>query len=145
MNRIVPIGLIIVLATAGCTGPGGLFSDDEENEEPFFYDLTIEDLWTDIPENITLASDIINMTYELEKSPRVTNFTEMGYSINGQPLLLLEFGDYDSSVPTVYFVAAQHGNEPASVDSAYLMVRHFARGIPEQIDPILDVINLAIR
>ena len=144
MNQIIPIGLMIVLATTGCTGPGGLFGDDEENEEPFVYDLTIDDLWTDIPENMTSASDIINMTYELEKSPRVTNFTEIGYSINGQPLLLLEFGDYDSSVPTVYFVAAQHGNEPASVDSAYLMVRHFARGIPEEIDPILDEINLAI-
>ena len=144
MNRIVPIGLMIVLATTGCTGPGGLFGDDEEKEEPFVYDLTIEDIWADIPENMTSASDIINMTYQLEKSPRVTNFTEIGYSINGQPLLLLEFGDYDPSIPTVYFVAAQHGHEPASVDSAYLMVRHFARGIPEEIDPILDEINLAI-
>ena len=79
MNRIIPIGLMIVLATTGCTGPGGLFGDDEKNEEPFLYDLTIEDLWTDIPENMTSASDIINMTYELEKSPRVTNFTEIGY------------------------------------------------------------------
>ena len=104
MNRIIPIGLMIVLATTGCTGPGGLFGDDDETEEPFVYDLTIEDLWTDIPENMTSASDIINMTYELEKSPRVTNFTEIGYSINGQPLLLLEFGNYDPSVPTVYFV-----------------------------------------
>ena len=82
MNRIIPIGLMIVLATTGCTDPGGLFGDDEENEEPFVYDLTIEDLWTDIPENMTSASDIINMTYELEKSPRVTNFTEIGYSLS---------------------------------------------------------------
>jgi hypothetical protein len=101
-------------------------------------------MWNDIPENKTSASDIINFTYELEKSPRITNFTEIGYSIKHQPLLLLEFGNYDPTVPTVYFVAAQHGNEPASVDSAYLMVRHFARGIPEEIDPILDNINLAI-
>ena len=43
MNRIIPIGLMIVLATTGCTGPGGLFGDDEENEELFVYDLTIED------------------------------------------------------------------------------------------------------
>ena len=144
MNKIVPIGLMIVLTITGCTGPGGLFGNDDEIEEPFVYDLTIEDLWNDIPENKTSASDIINFTYELEKSPRVTNFTEIGYSINHQPLLLLEFGNYDSAVPTVYFVAAQHGNEPASVDSAYLMVRHFARGIPEEIDPILDNINLAV-
>jgi len=144
MNRIVPIGLMIVLTITGCTGPNGLFGDDDEIEEPFVYDLTIEDLWNDIPENQTSASDIINFTYELEKSPRITNFTEIGYSINQQPLLLLEFGNYDSAVPTVYFVAAQHGNEPASVDSAYLMVRHFARGIPEEIDQILDNINLAI-
>ena len=144
MNRIVPIGLMIVLTITGCTGPNGLFGDDDEIEEPFVYDLTIEDLWNDIPENQTSASDIINFTYELEKSPRITNFTEIGYSINQQPLLLLEFGNYDSTVPTVYFVAAQHGNEPASVDSAYLMVRHFARGIPEEIDQILDNINLAI-
>ena len=144
MNRIVPIGLMIVLTITGCTGPNGLFGDDDEIEEPFVYDLTIEDLWNDIPENQTSASDIINFTYELEKSPRITNFTEIGYSINQQPLLLLEFGNYDSTVPTVYFVAAQHGNEPASVDSAYLMVRHFARGIPEEIDPILDNINLAV-
>ena len=144
MNKIVPIGLMIVLTITGCTGPSGLFGNDDEIEEPFVYDLTIEDLWNDIPENKTSASDIINFTYELEKSPRVTNFTEIGYSINHQPLLLLEFGNYDSAVPTVYFVAAQHGNEPASVDSAYLMVRHFARGIPEEIDPILDNINLAV-
>ena len=144
MNKIVPIGLMIMLTITGCTGPSGLFGNDDEIEEPFVYDLTIEDLWNDIPENKTSASDIINFTYELEKSPRVTNFTEIGYSINHQPLLLLEFGNYDSAVPTVYFVAAQHGNEPASVDSAYLMVRHFARGIPEEIDPILDNINLAV-
>jgi len=133
-----------MLTITGCTGPNGLFGDDDEIKEPFVYDLTIEDLWNDIPENQTSASDIINFTYELEKSPRITNFTEIGYSINQQPLLLLEFGNYDSTVPTVYFVAAQHGNEPASVDSAYLMVRHFARGIPEEIDQILDNINLAI-
>ena len=144
MSKIVPIGLMIVLTITGCTGPGGLFGNDDEIEEPFVYDLTIEDLWNDIPENNTSASDIINFTYELEKSPRITNFTEIGYSIKHQPLLLLEFGNYDPAVPTVYFVAAQHGNEPASVDSAYLMVRHFARGIPEEIDPILDNINLAI-
>jgi len=144
MNRIVPIGLMIMLTITGCTGPGGLFGSDDEIEEPFVYDLTIEDLWNDIPENKTSASDIINFTYELEKSPRVTNFTEIGYSIKQKPLLLLEFGNYDPAVPTVYFVAAQHGNEPASVDSAYLMVRHFARGIPEEIDPILDNINLAV-
>ena len=135
---------MIVLATTGCTGPGGLFGNEEEIEEPFVYDLTIEDLWQDIPENMTSASDIVNMTLEIEKSPRVTNFTEVGYSLNKQPMILVEFGDYDPDVPTVYFVAAQHGNEPASVDSAYLMVRHFARGIPEEIDPILDKINLAI-
>ena len=144
MSRIVPIGLMIVLTITGCTGPGGLFGNDDEIEERFVYDLTIEDMWNDIPENKTSASDIINFTYELEKSPRITNFTEIGYSIKHQPLLLLEFGNYDPTVPTVYFVAAQHGNEPASVDSAYLMVRHFARGIPEEIDPILDNINLAI-
>jgi len=144
MNRIVPIGLMVMLTITGCTGPDGLFGNDDEIEEPFVYDLTIEDLWNDIPENKTSASDIINFTYELEKSPRVTNFTEIGYSIKHQPLLLLEFGNYNPEVPTVYFVAAQHGNEPASVDSAYLMVRHFARGIPEEIDPILDTINLAV-
>ena len=144
MSKIVPIGLMIVLTITGCTGPGGLFGNNDEIEKPFVYDLTIEDLWNDIPENQTSASNIINFTYELEKSPRITNFTEIGYSIKHQPLLLLEFGNYDPAVPTVYFVAAQHGNEPASVDSAYLMVRHFARGIPEEIDPILDNINLAI-
>ena len=144
MSKIVPIGLMIVLTITGCTGPGGLFGNDDEIEERFVYDLTIEDMWNDIPENKTSASDIINFTYELEKSPRITNFTEIGYSIKHQPLLLLEFGNYDPAVPTVYFVAAQHGNEPASVDSAYLMVRHFARGIPEEIDPILDNINLAV-
>jgi len=144
MKKIVPIGLLIILATTGCTGPGGLFGNDDEIKEAFVYDLTIEDLWGDIPENMTSASNIINFTYELENSPRITNFTEIGYSINHQPLLLLEFGNYDPTVPTVYFVAAQHGNEPASVDSAYLMIRHFARGIPEEIDPILDNINLAV-
>ena len=144
MKKIIPTGLMIILMMAGCTGPGGLFGEEEIVEEPFIFDLTIEDLWNDIPGNQTSSSDIINMTYDLERSPRITNFTEIGYSINNQPLLLIEFGDYDPAVPTVYFVAAQHGNEPASVDSAYLLVRHFARAIPEEIDAILDKINLAI-
>ena len=144
MRPIIPTGLMIMLVTTGCLGPDGLFGEDEVIEEPFVFDLTIEDLWEDIPENQTSATDITNLTYELRKSPRITNFTEVGYSLKGQPLLLIEFGDYDPAVPTVYFVAAQHGNEPASVDSAYLMVRHFARAIPEEIDPILSKINLAI-
>ena len=84
------------------------------SEEVFVFDLTIDDM-NDIPVNQTSASDVLNLTYELGKSPRVTNLTEIGYSMNGQPLLLVEFGDYDADVPTVYFVAAQHGNEPASL------------------------------
>ncbi len=144
MKKIIPFGIVIVLVTTGCTGPGGLLGDDDEVDSPFVYDLTLEDLWNDIPANITSASDTINMTYEMEKSPRVTNLTEVGYSINNQPILLVEFGNYNPDIPTVYFVAAQHGNEPASVDSAYLMARHFARGIPEEVDSILSQINIAI-
>ena len=113
MKKIIPFGIVIVLVTTGCTGPGGLLGDDDEVDSPFVYDLTLEDLWNDIPANITSASDIINMTYEMEKSPRVTNLTEVGYSINNQPILLVEFGNYNPDIPTVYFVAAQHGNEPA--------------------------------
>ena len=144
MKNTVTVSLMIFIITSGCTGPGGLFIEDEPDFVPFEFDLTIEDLWNDIPINQTSASDIINLTYEFGKSPRVTNLTEIGYSINNQPLLLVEFGDYDPSVPTVYFVAAQHGNEPASVDSAYLLARHFARASPEEIEPILEKINLAI-
>jgi len=144
MRKIIPIGLVFFMITAGCTGPGGFFGDDESETTPFEFDLTLDDLWNDIPLNQTSVSDIINMTYEFDRSPRVTNLTEIGYSINNQPLLLVEFGDYDSAVPTVYFVAAQHGNEPASVDSAYLLARHFARASPEEIDPVLEKINLAI-
>ena len=144
MKSTISMSLMIFIITSGCTGPGGLFSEDELDIVPFEFDLTIEDLWNDIPINQTSASDIINLTYEFDKSPRVTNLTEIGYSINNQPLLLVEFGDYDPIVPTVYFVAAQHGNEPASVDSAYLLARHFARASPEEIDPILEKINLAI-
>ena len=144
MRKIIPFGIVIVLVTTGCTGPGDLLGNDQEEDSQFVYDLTLEDLWSDIPVNMTSASDIINMTREMEKSPRVTNLTEVGYSINNQPIMLVEFGNYNPDIPTVYFVAAQHGNEPASVDSAYLMARHFARGIPEEIDPILNEINLAI-
>ena len=108
MRPIIPTGLMIILVTTGCLGPDGLFGEDEVIEEPFVFDLTIEDLWEDIPENQTSATDITNLTYELRKSPRITNFTEVGYSLKGQPLLLIEFGDYDPAVPTVYFVAAQH-------------------------------------
>ena len=93
MKKIIPTGLIIILMTAGCTGPGGLFGEEEIDEEAFIFDLTIEDLWNDIPENQTSSSDIVNMTYDIEKSPRITNFTEIGYSINNQPLLLIEFGN----------------------------------------------------
>jgi len=144
MRKIIPIWLVFFIITTGCTGPGGFFGDDEPEATPFEFDLTLDDLWNDIPLNQTSASDIINMTYEFDKSPRVTNLTEVGYSINNQPLLLVEFGDYDATVPTVYFVAAQHGNEPASVDSAYLLARHFARASPEEIDPVLEKINLAV-
>ncbi len=144
MKSTISMSLMIFIITSGCTGPGGIFSEDEPDLVLFEFDLTIEDLWNDIPINQTSASDIINLTYEFDKSPRVTNLTEIGYSINNQPLLLVEFGDYDPIVPTVYFVAAQHGNEPASVDSAYLLARHFARASPEEIDPILEKINLAI-
>ncbi len=144
MKTTVPVSLIFFIITTGCIGPGGFFGDDEPEIIPFEFDLTLDDLWNDIPLNQTSASDIINMTYEFDKSPRVTNLTEIGYSINNQPLLLVEFGDYDPAVPTVYFVAAQHGNEPASVDSAYLLARHFARASPEEIDPILEKINLAV-
>ena len=144
MKNAIPVSLMFFMITAGCTGPGGFFGDDESETTPFEFDLTLDDLWNDIPLNQTSASDIINMTYEFDRSPRVTNLTEIGYSINNQPLLLVEFGDYDSAVPTVYFVAAQHGNEPASVDSAYLLARHFARASPEEIDPVLEKINLAI-
>ena len=144
MKTTISLSLIFFIITTGCTGPDGLFGDDASKEIPFEYDLSIEDMLNDIPINQTSASDIINLTYEFSKSPRVTNLTEIGYSINNQPLLLVEFGDYDPSVPTVYFVAAQHGNEPASVDSAYLLARHFARGSPEEVDPILEKINLAV-
>ena len=41
MSKIVPIGLMIVLTITGCTGPGGLFGNDNEIKEPFVYDLTI--------------------------------------------------------------------------------------------------------
>ena len=144
MKNTISLSLIFFIITTGCTGPGSLFGDEDSEEVPFEYDLTIEDMWNDIPINQTSASDVINLTYEFSKSPRVTNLTEIGYSINNQPLLLVEFGDYDPAVPTVYFVAAQHGNEPASVDSAYLLARHFARGSPEEVDPILEKINLAV-
>ena len=144
MKNTVPVSLIFFIITTGCTGPGGFFGEDEPEIIPFEFDLTLEDLWNDIPLNQTSASDILNMTYDFENSPRITNLTEIGYSINNQPLLLVEFGDYDPAVPTVYFVAAQHGNEPASVDSAYLLARHFARAAPEEIDPILEKINLAV-
>ena len=84
------------IATTKCTGPGGFFDDDPSSEEEVFvFDLTIDDMWNDIPVNQTSASDVLNLTYELGKSPRVTNLTEIGYSMNGQPLLLVEFGDYD--------------------------------------------------
>ena len=53
MKKIIPTGLMLILMTAGCTGPGGLFSEEEIVEEPFIFDLTIEDLWNDIPENQT--------------------------------------------------------------------------------------------
>ena len=78
----VSISLIIVLtlAMSGCTGPGSFFSEEESEEVPFEYDLTIEDMWNDIPMNQTSTSDILNWTYEFSKSPRVTNLTEIGYS-----------------------------------------------------------------
>ena len=118
MKKIAAVSLIFFLTTTGCIGPSENTGSNQSEEIPFEYDLTLEDMWNDIPMNQTSTSDILNWTYEFTKSPRVTNLTEIGYSMNGQPLLLVEFGDYDPNIPTVYFVAAQHGNEPASVDSA---------------------------
>ncbi len=55
MRKIIPNGLMIILITMGCIGPGGLFNDEEEASKPFVYDLTLEDLWLDIPKNMTKA------------------------------------------------------------------------------------------
>ena len=64
MSKIVPIGLMIVLTITGCTGPGGLFGNDDEIEERFVYDLTIEDLWNDIPEkeSANILADEVRIT-----------------------------------------------------------------------------------
>lgn len=78
MKKIIPLSLIFFIATTGCTGPGGFFDDDSSSEEVFVFDLTIDDMWNDIPVNQTSASDVLNLTYELGKSPRVTNLTEIG-------------------------------------------------------------------
>ena len=53
MRKIVPIGLVFFIITTGCTGPGGFFGDDEPKATPFEFDLTLDDLWNDIPLNQT--------------------------------------------------------------------------------------------
>ena len=44
MKNTVSMSLMIFIITSGCTGPGGLFSEDEPDLVPFEFDLTIEDL-----------------------------------------------------------------------------------------------------
>ena len=58
MKRIIPTGLMVILITTGCIGPSDLFDKEESDEEPFVYDLTIEDMWNDIPINQTSTADI---------------------------------------------------------------------------------------
>ena len=64
MKGITSISLIFFLITAGCIGPGENSSNNQSEQIPFEFDLTIEDMWNDIPSNQTSASDIINLTYE---------------------------------------------------------------------------------
>ena len=64
MKIILSLITVLTLAMSGCTGPGSFFSEEESEEVPFEYDLTIEDMWNDIPANQTSTSDILNWTYE---------------------------------------------------------------------------------
>ena len=60
MKKIIPTGLMIILMTTGCTGPGGIFGEEEIIEEPFIFDLTIEDLWNDIPCHFLQKTYLLN-------------------------------------------------------------------------------------
>ena len=62
MKNTISLSLIFFIITTGCTGPGGLFGDDDSEDIPFEYDLTIEDMWNDIPITQTSASDLIKLT-----------------------------------------------------------------------------------
>ena len=41
MKVIFSLIIVLTLAMSGCTGPGDFFSEDEPEEVPFEYDLTI--------------------------------------------------------------------------------------------------------
>ena len=74
MIKIILSSIIaLTLAMSGCIGPSSFFDEDDSVEEPYVFDLTLEDMWNDIPINQTTTSDILNWTYEFSKSPRVTN------------------------------------------------------------------------
>ena len=47
MKVIFSLIIVLTLAMSGCTGPGDFFSEDEPEEVPFEYDLTIEDTMYD--------------------------------------------------------------------------------------------------
>ena len=71
MRVSVSLIIVLTLAMSGCTGPGKFFDEDKPVEEPYVFDLTIEDMWNDIPMNQTSTSDILNWTYEFSKSPLI--------------------------------------------------------------------------
>ena len=64
MKIILSLITVLTLAMSGCTGPGNFFDEDKPVEEPYVFDLTLEDMWNDIPINQTSTSDILNWTDE---------------------------------------------------------------------------------
>ena len=55
MKVIFSLIIVLTLAMSGCTGPGDFFSEDEPEEVPFEYDLTIEDMIPDEKVVITIS------------------------------------------------------------------------------------------
>ena len=76
MKIILSLITVLTLAMSGCTGPGNFFDEDKPVEEPYVFDLTIEDTQCGFK------------AIDKEKFPTCKNFTTDGFSFDIELILL---------------------------------------------------------
>lgn len=151
-RRAVPVLLVLTLLAAplaGCLGtdPTGADPDAPQDGDAatFRPNLTLVDLLANLPREPTGTPTMLDDARELDASPRVLAVASAGTSGEGRSLLAVHLADGNASEkPTVQLTGSQHGNEPAGADASLLIARWLAQGVPEEVDPILDHVNVVV-